>query len=301
MKVGDQVAAIGNAGGAGGTPSVATGRVTALDQQITAADEDGSNAETLTDMIQVDANVVPGDSGGPLANTNGEVVGMDSAAGSGAGSTGGPMRFRGGTGGGEGYAIPINKALRIVKELETSHANAGGSSSNGSSTTSTGGFLGVQVQAGTDGGAEVVAVQSGSPAATAGLAAGDTIVAVDSTKVATPDALVSALSEHPAGEKVTITWLDTDGRTHQTAGDPRQPLTGRLVRPSRSVTWGGGQSGDQCQCRGDELVGVAGLARSQRPEDTDARHEIDQQVDLRMVGAEHEHRARRGCAPGSGR
>jgi S1-C subfamily serine protease len=167
-------------------------------------------------MIQVDAEVVPGDSGGPLANTNGEVVGMDSAAGSGAGSTGGPMRFRGGTGGGEGYAIPINKALSIVEELEASHANAGGSSSDGSRTTSSGGFLGVQVQAGTDRGAEVAAVQSGSPAAMAGLAAGDTIVAVDGTTVATPDALVDALSEHPAGEKVTITWLGTDGRTHQT-------------------------------------------------------------------------------------
>ena len=217
MQVGDQVAAIGNAGGAGGTPSVATGHVTALGQQITAADQDGSNAETLTDMIQVDANVVPGDSGGPLANTSGEVVGIDSAAAGGAGGTGGPMRFRGGTGGGEGYAIPINKALSIAKELETSHANAGGSSSNGSSTTSSGGFLGVQVQAGTDGGAEVAAVQSGSPAASAGLTAGDTIVAVGGTKVTTPDALVSALSEHAAGEKVTITWLGTDGRTHQTS------------------------------------------------------------------------------------
>ena len=109
-QVGDQVAAIGNAGGVGGTPSIATGRVIALDQQITASDEDGSNAETLTDMIQVDANVVPGDSGGPLANTSGEVIGMNSAAAAGAGSLG-STRFRGSSGGGEGYAIPINKAL----------------------------------------------------------------------------------------------------------------------------------------------------------------------------------------------
>jgi len=211
VKVGDQVAAIGNAGGAGGTPSVATGRVTALDQQITASDEDGSNAETLTGMIQVDANVVPGDSGGPLANTNGEVVGMDSAA---AASSGiGATRFRGGTGGGEGYAIPINKALSIAEQLKKTHANAG--SSSGTSTS--GGYLGVQVQESADSGASIVSVQAGSPAAQAGLAAGATIVAVDRTEITTPDQLVTALAGHKAGDKVTITWLGTDGRSHQTS------------------------------------------------------------------------------------
>ncbi len=63
--------AIGNAGGQGGTPSLAVGHVVGLNQQITASDENGSAAETLTGMIQVDANVVPGDSGGPLANGDG--------------------------------------------------------------------------------------------------------------------------------------------------------------------------------------------------------------------------------------
>jgi S1-C subfamily serine protease len=213
VEVGDRIAAIGNAGGTGGTPSVATGRVTALGQQITASDQDGSNAETLTDMIQVDANVIPGDSGGPLANTSGEVIGMDSAAAGGAGSQGGAMRFRGGTGGGEGYAIPINKALSIAKELEKTHANAGSSSG----TSSSGGYLGVQVQVGTGGGAEIVSVQSGSPAAQAGLTAGATIVRVDRTEITTPDELVTTLSGHKAGDKVTITWQGTDGRSHQTS------------------------------------------------------------------------------------
>jgi S1-C subfamily serine protease len=213
VKVGDQIAAIGNAGGVGGTPSVATGRVTALGQQITASDEDGSNAETLTDMIQVDANVVPGDSGGPLANTKGEVVGMDSAAAAGAGSTTGSMRFRGGSGGGEGYAIPINKALSIAEQLKKTHANGGTSSG----TSSSGGYLGVQVQEGTDGGAEIVGVQSGSPAAQAGLAAGATIVGVDRTEITSPDGLVTALSAHKGGDTVSISWVGSDGRTHQTS------------------------------------------------------------------------------------
>jgi S1-C subfamily serine protease len=210
VEVGDQVAAIGNAGGKGGDPTVATGRVTALDQQITASDEDGSNAETLTDMIQVDANVVPGDSGGPLANTKGEVIGMNSAAAVGAGSS---MRSRSGTsGGGEGYAIPIEKALSIAEDLKAS--GKGASAADGSITSGSGGFLGVQVQEGADGGAEIVAVENASPADTAGLSAGDVITGVDRTEVVDPSALVSILSEHQAGDKVSITYVGTDGKTH---------------------------------------------------------------------------------------
>jgi S1-C subfamily serine protease len=77
--VGDSVLALGNALGRGGTPSTAEGTVTALNQTITAADNNGSNPETLHGMIQIDANIQPGDSGGPLVNANGEVVGMNSA------------------------------------------------------------------------------------------------------------------------------------------------------------------------------------------------------------------------------
>ena len=137
---------------------------------------------------------------------------MDSAAAAGSGGLG-ATRFRGGTGGGEGYAIPINKALSIAEELKTTRANGGTSSG----TSTSGGYLGVQVQESADGGAEIVSVQSGSPAAQAGLAAGATIVALDRTEITTPDELVSALSGLEAGEKVTVTWLGTDGRSHQTS------------------------------------------------------------------------------------
>jgi S1-C subfamily serine protease len=75
----------------------------------------------------------------------------------------------------------------------------------------------VQVQESADGGAEIVSVQTASPAAKAGLAAGATIVAIDRTEITSPDELVSALSGHAAGDKVSITWLDTDGRSHQTS------------------------------------------------------------------------------------
>ena len=72
--------ALGNAGGKGGTPSVATGTVTGLDQSITASDESSGTAEQLTGLIGHNAEIQPGDSGGPLVNSYGQVIGMDTAA-----------------------------------------------------------------------------------------------------------------------------------------------------------------------------------------------------------------------------
>jgi len=80
VKSGDKVVALGNAGGKGGTPSVAAGNVTGLNQAITASDEGGGNSEHLTGMIETNANIQPGDSGGALANTQGQVIGINTAA-----------------------------------------------------------------------------------------------------------------------------------------------------------------------------------------------------------------------------
>ena len=80
VNVGDAVTAVGNAGGVGGTPSAAKGSVVALNQTLTASNENGSNAETLTGMIEINAAVVAGDSGGPLYDSHDDVVGMDTAA-----------------------------------------------------------------------------------------------------------------------------------------------------------------------------------------------------------------------------
>jgi S1-C subfamily serine protease len=135
VNVGDAVTALGNAGGTGSlTP--APGHVTGLDRTITASDETGADSEQLSGLIETDANVQPGDSGGPLLDGSGHVIGMDSAA-----STGSQFAFGDGqSGGADGYAIPIAHALAIVKQIE---------SGRGSSSVHVGGtaFLGVQVEA----------------------------------------------------------------------------------------------------------------------------------------------------------
>ncbi|TDU91225.1 PDZ domain-containing protein [Kribbella voronezhensis] len=102
VALGDQVVGIGNAGGVGGTPSYAAGKVTGLNQAITATDESGSDPENLTGLIQTDANIQAGDSGGPLANSKGEVIGVDTAGGSGNGGSGGPGQTAYGDGSGNG-------------------------------------------------------------------------------------------------------------------------------------------------------------------------------------------------------
>ncbi len=108
VKVGDSVIGMGNASGTGSIAAV-PGTVTALDQSITASDDgSGVSPERLTGMIQTNANIIPGDSGGPLASTDGKVIGMDTAA-----STNGITSNQQDV----GFAIPINKALTIARQI----------------------------------------------------------------------------------------------------------------------------------------------------------------------------------------
>src|SRR6201996_946715 len=80
VNVGDGVVGLGNAGGVGGTPSVASGAVTALNQSITASDEGSGTSEQLTGLIETNADIQAGDSGGRLVNAHGEIIGIDTAA-----------------------------------------------------------------------------------------------------------------------------------------------------------------------------------------------------------------------------
>ncbi len=196
LAVGQSVTGVGNAGGAGGTPSAATGTITALNKQITASDGSGANAERLSGLIETNAAIQSGDSGGPLYNSSGKVIGMDTAA-----STTG---FRTTA----GYAIPIDSALKIAAQIE-------------SATTSTGtihlgypAFLGVSVAAANGQGAGVEQALSGTPAARAGIRAGDVITAIDGTKITSPTTLESTLRGYRPGQSVTVTWVDTSGQTH---------------------------------------------------------------------------------------
>ena len=207
VRVGDAVVALGNAGGQGGTPSVVTGNVKALGRSITASDESGSRAQRLSNLIQIDADIVPGDSGGPLANADGEVIGINAAA----ASTNEVSTND------EGYAIPINDAMEIVEQIKAGKA---------SDVVRIGarGVLGVQVTnvaddpfgaaAGTPTGALVGGVAEGSGAAKAGVTQGSTITSVDGTEVTSAEALTSALAAAKPGDRVKLTWTDPAGASH---------------------------------------------------------------------------------------
>ena len=111
--VGQKVVALGNAGGKGGTPSVATGKITGLNASITASDEGSGTSEQLSGLINHNAPIQPGDSGGPLVNTAGQVIGIDTA-----GSSSSSPYQTAQTTATAAFAIPINEALAIADQIE---------------------------------------------------------------------------------------------------------------------------------------------------------------------------------------
>jgi S1-C subfamily serine protease len=113
----EKVVALGNALGKGGTPSVVTGRITGLGQSITASDEGAADAERLTNMIGHNAPIQPGDSGGPLVNTEGEVIGMNTAA-SDSSASGSPSSSGQAQTATQAFAIPITRASSIADQIE---------------------------------------------------------------------------------------------------------------------------------------------------------------------------------------
>ncbi|HZK73006.1 MAG TPA: trypsin-like peptidase domain-containing protein [Clostridia bacterium] len=197
LKVGDQIVALGNALGLGGTPAASSGTITALDQTITAS-EGGSNSEQLTGMIESNAPISPGDSGGPLVNSSGQVVGMITA--------GDVTGFRSQTST-VNYAIPSDTVLTYVNLVRAGQPSAG-------IIYGQVGLIGVQVRDVANSavvGATVVAVVVGSPAETAGITAGSVITKIGDTKVANSAALGVAIRSHRAGEQVSVTWTDARG------------------------------------------------------------------------------------------
>jgi S1-C subfamily serine protease len=199
VRVGEDVVAIGNAGGAGGTPSAVSGTVTALDQSITAQSDLTGAAEQLTGLMSTDAPIEPGDSGGPLADTSGHVVGMDTAA-----ST--SFTFRGGTT--AGFAIPIGSvdgvASQIVHRVSSRAVHIGSTA-----------LLGVRVTTTTRTvGAVVVGVEPGTPAATTGLTTGDVIVSIGGLPVRSATTLTDRMLAFRPGASVKLGWTDPLGGSH---------------------------------------------------------------------------------------
>ena len=219
VAAGDQVVAIGNAGGTGGTPSVVTGSVTDTNQSITASDESGSDAEQLSGLIQTDAPIVAGDSGGPLVNTDSQVIGMDTAASS-------QNQFASQSS--VGFAIPINHALSIAKQIEAGQASAkihiGETAFLGvelapasSSTSGNGSGYGSGYGSGSGtatNGVTIQGVVSGSPADKAGMTAGDTVTAFAGKAVDSQKTLSSLTQAHHPGDRVSVTWTDASGSSH---------------------------------------------------------------------------------------
>jgi S1-C subfamily serine protease len=211
VSVGEKVIAIGNAEGRDSTPSVATGTVTALNRSITASDESSGISEQLTGLIQTNADIQPGDSGGPLTNTYGQVVGLDTAA-----LTGSSWQFSS-TSATQAYTIPINEALSVARQIEA------GSSSATVHIGATA-FLGVEVSgasnaagsSGTGGssGAGVVGVVSGSAVATAGLTGGDTITSLAGQTITSSSQIRTVLTQYHPGDKIGISWTDQQGDSH---------------------------------------------------------------------------------------
>lgn len=205
VSVGENVAGVGNALGRGGSPTVANGAVTGLNRTITANDPDGTS-ERLTGMIQTNAHIQPGDSGGALLDADGHVIGMITA-GSDTQTTSAPQAS-------VGFAIPMSTALDVVGEI---HAGGGGSVLMGER-----GYLGVGVKAlesdptaaaqlGVQSGALVVGVEPDGPAAQAGMTAPAVITNVDGHTVTSPNTLGPPLHAHVPGESAQITWVDQSG------------------------------------------------------------------------------------------
>lgn len=192
--VGDEVRSIGNALGTGDLVT-ATGEVVSLGESLAISDGYGNAYEELENLIEVDADVVSGDSGGPLIDENGEVIGMVTAASSGGSDI-------------SGFAVTIADAMDVVNQIldgdESGTVNIGPTA-----------FMGVTLAEAQDqGGVTLDGTIADTPADKAGLKKGDTILTFDGVSVATVDELKAEVAKHEPGDVIEITFTDSSGATH---------------------------------------------------------------------------------------
>ncbi|HEY7397089.1 MAG TPA: trypsin-like peptidase domain-containing protein [Gaiellaceae bacterium] len=204
-SVGEAVKAVGNAGGTGSL-TTAPGSVIGLNRSIVASDEQGSS-EQLVGLIETNAAVQPGDSGGPLLTRAGRVIGMDTAA---------SANSQFAANASDAYAIPIGKALTIAGKIVTGHS---------SSTIHIGAtaFLGIEVES-ADGygygsetsGALVAGVVSNGPAAKAGLGEGDVITALAGRAITSPSQISAVILQKKPGQNIKVAYVDQYGSGYTT-------------------------------------------------------------------------------------
>jgi S1-C subfamily serine protease len=197
LQVGDAVVAVGNALNLGATPTVTTGIVSALHRTL---DDDSGNIH-LQDLIQTDAAINHGNSGGPLVDASGEVVGINTAiAGEGAQNI--------------GFAISVNQVKPLIDKLRSGGGEVRGGAFLGVSSSDVSDVV-PQVRerfnVDRDSGAFVTQVVPGSAADSAGLQAGDVIFEVDGRKVSGAASLASIVQDQSPGDKVQVKF-DRDGK-----------------------------------------------------------------------------------------
>ncbi len=190
VKIGDYAVAIGNPLGLNLERSVTQGIISGLDRSIVTSDETSSSQNEMEGLIQTDASINSGNSGGPLINSNGQVIGINTAKASSAE--------------GLGFAIPINTAIPIIEELketgtyEKSYIGISGMN-----------LAAVIQQYQTDFKAEegvyIQQIYTNSPAAEAGLQEGDIITALDGEDIKDMSSLQKKLVQYRPGDKITLT------------------------------------------------------------------------------------------------
>ena len=194
VTAGAAIYSVGNAEGTG-TLVTAVGTVGAVDQSLAIGSGSSGAPENLTGLIQLNSDVVSGDSGGPLFDRAGRVIGMVTAASSGSAKV-------------TGYAINIAQVLKIADAIRS------GSSSR-QIVLGYPAFAGINISSRTSTtGVPVASTFPGMPAFRAGIAAGDTITAVNGIAMTTPTQLSAAIQAHRVGDSVKITWLDRAGVSH---------------------------------------------------------------------------------------
>ena len=198
VTAGQQVIAIGNALGQFQN-TITSGIVSATGRSITAASSDYSSAETLTDMIQTDAAINSGNSGGPLVNAAGEVIGINTAV---------------ADADGIGFAIPISSVKGMLKNIinqgEADRAYLGLYYINITPDVATAYDLPVSTGAYVYSSTQYSAVISGGPAAEAGVKEKDIITAINGVKVGQNGSVSSLIGEYAPGDTVQLQILRGD-------------------------------------------------------------------------------------------